>query len=89
MILNLKPFFYKLIDILILIYIFYFFYKNNLEQFNFNFLNNIFFILSCLSLLITNQILKNGDLSVFVYISIVAILVFFIYLFSNIKSKLI
>ncbi len=78
---------YKIIDILILVYIFYFFYKNNLKEFNFNFLNNIFFILSCLSLLIINQILKNGDLLVFVYISIIAILVLFISILSNIKSR--
>lgn len=79
---------YKLIDVLILIYIFYFFYKNNLKQFNFNYLNNIFFIISCLSLLIINQILKNGDLLVFVYITIIGILLFFINFLSNIKSRM-
>ena len=85
--LNAKNFlniFYKLSDVLFMILIFYFFYKNNIVTLNFNIKNNIFFILISILFLTSNQLLKNSEIntlnylfSVITLITIVNIIMYF------------
>ena len=85
--LNAKNFlniFYKLSDVLFMILIFYFFYKNNIVTLNFNIKNNIFFILTSILFLTSNQLLKNSEIntlnylfSVFTLITSVNIIIYF------------
>ena len=85
--LNAKNFlniFYKLSDVLFMILIFYFFYKNNIVTLNFNIKNNIFFILTSILFLTSNQLLKNSEIntlnylfSVITLITIVNIIMYF------------
>ena len=69
--LNAKNFlniFYKLSDVLFMILIFYFFYKNNIVTLNFNIKNNIFFILTSILFLTSNQLLKNSEINTLNYL---------------------
>ena len=69
--LNAKNFlniFYKLSDVFFMILIFYFFYKNNIVTLNFNIKNNIFFILTSILFLISNQLLKNSEINTLNYL---------------------
>ena len=85
--LNAKNFlniFYKLYDVFFMILIFYFFYKNNIVTLNFNIKNNIFFILTSILFLTSNQLLKNTEIntlnylfSVFTLITSVNIIIYF------------
>ena len=85
--LNAKNFlniFYKLSDVFFMILIFYFFYKNNIVTLNFNIKNNIFFILTSILFLTSNQLLKNSEIntlnylfSVITLITIVNIIMYF------------
>ncbi len=59
---------FKIVDLILLVFIIYFFYNNNLKNLNFNFKNNIFFILNCLFVIIINQILKNSEILFIQYI---------------------
>ena len=60
--------FYKLSDVFFMILIFYFFYKNNIVTLNFNIKNNIFFILTSILFLISNQLLKNSEINTLNYL---------------------
>ena len=85
--LNAKNFlniFYKLSDVFFMILIFYFFYKNNIVTLNFNIKNNIFFILTSILFLTSNQLLKNSEIntlnylfSVITLITLVNIIIYF------------
>ena len=78
---------FKLIDIFLIIYIFLFFYNNNLKDLNINTINNIYFSSSCIIILIINQILKNSEISILNYLVIIFSVVLFSFLISNIKKK--
>ena len=78
---------FKFIDIFLLLFIFYFFYKNNLKNINLNSFNNVFFSLSCISLLLINQILKNSEISIYYYFILILLGICLIFLISNIKNK--
>ena len=78
---------FKLIDIFLIIYIFLFFYKNNLKDLNINTINNIYFASSCIIIIIINQILKNSEISILNYLLIIFSVVLFSFLISNVKKK--
>ena len=67
---------YKISDVLFMILIFYFFYKNNIINLNFKFKNNIFFILISILFLISNQLLKSSEINALNYLfSIVTLII--------------
>ena len=78
---------FKLIDIFLIIYIFLFFYNNNLKDLNINTINNIYFSSSCIIIIIINQILKNSEISILNYLVIIFSVVLFSFLISNVKKK--
>ena len=75
---------FKLVDILLIIYIILLFYRNNLRDLSLNTINNIYFSSSCICILIINQILKNSEISIYYYLTTVIIISLLI---SNIKKK--
>ena len=59
---------FKISDILILIIIIFLFYKNNIIKHNFNLTNNIIFIMISIITLIINQIAKNTEIILNLYL---------------------
>ena len=59
---------YKFFDSLIFVIIFLFFYNYNLKKYKFEIKNILFFISSCASILIINQIIKNLNSSFIFYL---------------------
>ena len=78
---------FKFLDIILIIFIILFFYKNNLRDINFNTLNNIYFSCSCICILIFNQILKNSEITVYSYIFLVLLIIFISLITSNLKKR--
>ncbi len=78
---------FKIIDIFLLIFIIYFFYINNLKYLNLETKNNLFFLISCLFFLISNQILKNSEIINFSYLIINFTIFLIIILSTFIKNK--
>ena len=78
---------FKFIDIILIIFVIFFFYKNNLRDINFNTLNNIYFSCSCICILIFNQILKNSEITVYNYIFLVLLIIFISLITSNLKKR--
>jgi len=78
---------FKIIDIFLIIFIIYFFYNNNLKTINFEFKNNIYFSLLCISILILNQIHKNSDVSFINYIITTSIIIFSSIILTWIKIR--
>ena len=78
---------FKIIDIALIIYVIFLFYQNNLKKINFTLNNNIYFCTLCMSILIINQILKNSEILLFNYFSIISIVIFISLLISYIKKK--
>ena len=78
---------FKFIDIILIIFVIFFFYKNNLRDINFNTLNNIYFSCSCICILIFNQILKNSEITVYSYIFLVLLIIFISLITSNLKKR--
>jgi len=78
---------FKIIDILLIIYIILFFYKNNLKVINFNTVNNVYFASSSICILLINQILKNSQISIYNYIYPIFGIILFSLLITNIKNK--
>jgi len=74
---------FKISDILILILIMFLFYKNNILKHNFNLINNVIFIIISILILITNQIAKNTEIVLYIYLIleflITVTLMFYIY----------
>ncbi len=62
---------YKFSDIFFLLLIFYIFYKNNIIKTNFSLKNNIFFIVSSLTVLIINQLFKNSEIELSLYLMLI------------------
>ena len=66
---------FKIMDIFLIIFIIFFFYNNNLKTINFEFNNNIYFTLLCVSILIINQIYKNSDVSLMNYLITTSVII--------------
>ena len=67
---------FKIIDIFLIIFVIFFFYKNNLKKINFKFNNNIYFAFLCITILIINQIHKNSDVTLINYLITTSIIFF-------------
>ncbi len=78
---------FKFLDIILILFVIFFFYKNNLRNINFNTLNNIYFSCSCICILIFNQILKNSEITVFSYIFLVLLIISISLITSNVKKR--
>jgi lipopolysaccharide export LptBFGC system permease protein LptF len=79
---------YKFYDSLIFIIIFLFFYFYNLKKYKFDIKNILFFILSCTSILIINQIVKNLNSSLIFYLFFTSTyLIIFLTIFYYITFK--
>ena len=78
---------FKIIDIFLIIFVIFFFYKNNLKKINFKFRNNIYFALLCITILIINQIYKNSDVTLINYLITTFIIIFITILLTWIKIR--
>ena len=78
---------FKSFDIILIIFIIFFFYNNNLKKINFEFNNNIYFALLCISILIINQIHKNSDVSLINYTITTSIIIFLSLTITWIKKR--
>ncbi len=78
---------FKFFDIILILYVIYLFYKNNLKELKLDTNNNIYFSLSCISILIINQILKNSQITIINYSLFILIIVFLSLFFTNMKKK--
>ena len=78
---------FKFLDIILIIFVIFFFYKNNLRDINFNTLNNIYFSCSCICILIFNQILKNSEITVYSYIFLILLIILISLITSNVKKR--
>ena len=78
---------FKISDLVIIIFIIHFFYINNLKNINFSSINNIYFVISSISILILNQILKNSEINIFNYLILVISIILFSLLITNIKKR--
>lgn len=76
---------FKLLDIILIFYIIFLFYVNNLKKINFSTNNNIFFSFICISVLLINQVLKNSEIILLNYTLIIASVITFSYFISYIK----
>ena len=65
---------YKIFDVIIIFFIMYFFYQNNISNFNFNLKNNIFFITISIFMLLINQLIKNSEIELIFYVSIICMM---------------
>ena len=77
----------KILDVILILFIIYLFYNNNIKKINFNSNNNIFFCVLCISILIINQILKNSEIVFWNYLIIISFLIGFSFLILLIKKK--
>ena len=78
---------FKFLDIFFIIYIIFIFYNHNIKQINFKTINNIYFSLLFISVLIINQILKNSEILLNNYIVTISFVIIISYLISIIKKK--
>ena len=78
---------FKILDIILIIYIILLFYINNLKVINFNIVNNIYYCSSCICILILNQILKNSQIAIYNYIIFILTIISISFIISNIKAK--
>ena len=78
---------FKIIDIILIFYIIFLFYENNLKKINFTSKNNIFYIFICISILLVNQVLKNSEIDLLNYSVIVFFTIIFSLMISFIKKK--
>ena len=78
---------FKFLDIILIIFVIFFFYKNNLRDINFNTLNNIYFSCSCICILIFNQILKNSEITIYSYIFLILLIIMISLITSNVKKN--
>ena len=78
---------FKILDIILIIYIILLFYINNLKVINFNLVNNIYFCISCICILILNQILKNSQIAIYNYLLLILTIISISFIMTNIKTK--
>ncbi len=77
---------YRVIDIIFLLLIIYFFYRYNLKRNYFYLRHNIIFITISIIILIFNQLLKNTEIYIMYYLFIIIFIILFVYLISIIKK---
>jgi len=77
---------FKIADVILVIIIIIFFYFNNIKVINFNLFNNILFVITSSILLITNQILKNFDLTISTYLFFLIFLILLTIFILKIKK---
>ncbi len=77
---------FKIFDLILIVYIVYFFYTNNLKNLNLRIKNNIFFSGVCVFILICNQILKNSEIIMVPYTLSLISIIFFTSILINIKK---
>lgn len=82
---------FKIIDVLLILYVIIIFYFNNLKKLNFKIMNCIFFSLFCISILLINQILKNSEIALInyclVFSSVILFSIFLAYLKKNYEQN--
>ncbi len=78
---------YKIVDLILILYIIYFFYNNNLKVIRFSTFNNIFFSVTCVLILILNQILKNSEIILFNYNILVITIILFSMIVTYFKKR--
>ena len=78
---------FKLFDLLLILFVIYLFYSNNIKNVNFNTKNNIYFLFFCISILIVNQILKNSEINIMNYSIIILSLIISSLVISILKNK--
>ena len=78
---NYKNISYKVIDSFLIILIVFFFYKNNIARNNFNLNNNISYISISTFILILNQLFKNSEFNITLYLSSIFSLIFLLTIF--------
>ena len=78
---------FKLLDIFIIIFLIFFFYRNNIRDINFKTLNNIYFSCSCIFILIVNQILKNSEITIYSYLFLIFTIIFISLIASIVKKR--
>ena len=78
---------FKFLDIFLVIYIIFIFYNHNIKQINFKTINNIYFSLLFITVLIINQILKNSEILLKNYIITIFLVIIISYLISIIKKR--
>ena len=78
---NYKNISYKVVDSLLIILIVFFFYKNNIARNNFNLNNNISYISISTFILIFNQLFKNSEFNITLYLSSIFSLIFLLTIF--------
>ncbi len=78
---------YKFTDLMIVVFILYLFYQNNILNFNFDLKNNMFFIIFSILLLIMNQLIKNSEINLNLYFLIIFLTSASIIFLSKFKSK--
>ena len=78
---NYKNISYKLIDACLIVLIVIFFYKNNISRNNFNLNNNISYISISTIILILNQLFKNSEFNISIYLSSIFSIIFLVTIF--------
>ena len=78
---------FKIIDIILILYVIIFFFSNNLKKINFKTTNNIYYASISISILILNQIFKNSEMLLNNYIFLIGLVIIFSFFLSNIKKK--
>ncbi len=78
---------FKIFDIFLIIYIIIFFYRNNLKKIKFKSIDNIYYVSSCICILIFNQILKNSETTIFNYTFLMFIIILISMISNNIKKR--
>ena len=78
---------FKVLDIILILYVIYLFYTNNLVNIKFNTKNIIYFSISSMTILIINQILKNSEINFLNYIFIIISLICVSFLFTQIINR--
>ena len=78
---------FKILDIILIIFVIFLFYKNNLRDINLNTLNNIYFSFSCICILILNQILKNSEITIYSYIFLILTIILISLITTSVKKK--
>ena len=78
---------FKIIDMILILFVIFFFFRNNLKNIKFDSKSNIFFCILCIIILIVNQILKNSEINIFNYNAIITALLIISLLLSYIKKK--
>ena len=77
---------FKTTDIILILFVIYFFYINNLKNLNLSTFNNIYFSSTSIFIIIVNQILKNSEINILNYNLILFSLIITSLIITNIKK---